>query len=136
MTYQTILVSGIDVMIQYWVHHRMITTIGLVSICHNLYFFSFLPLFDSLSNFPVCARVLTVVSMLYIKSPWHFFSIGSLYFLILFTHFTHPPILTPSGNHQYVLYICELSFVLFFTFHIKVRPHGICLTLSDLFQLA
>ena len=63
----------------------------------------------SLSNCHICNIVLlTIVTMLFITSPWLIsFITGSLYLLTSFIHFAHlsPP---AFGNHQSVLCIYEL----------------------------
>ena len=55
--------------------------------------------------------------MLYITALWLiYFIIGSLYLLILFTYFSQPLTLLPSGDHQFAL--GTVLFHLFFRIHI------------------
>ena len=61
----------------------------------------------------VITVLLTIFSMLYITSPWHYFITGSFYLLILFTYFACSPTPTCSGNYQFASYIYESVSVLF-----------------------
>ena len=73
-----------------------------------------------------------------ISSPWLiYFVTGSLYLLISFTYFIHPPTLSPlattcllSVSIGLFLFCYVCSFVLFCRFHIKVKSHCICLSLT------
>ena len=83
------------------------------------------------SNFQICSIVLwSIVTMLYIISPWLiYFTTGSLCLLIFFTHFPLSPSLT-SGNPQSVLWVYE---VFFFFLKIYIIQY---LSFSDWFHLA
>ena len=99
MTHNIILVSGIQhngsifVYIVNWSHtinpfdshhHTQLQNFFLVVRNVKIY---------SLSNFQANNIVLTIVTMLCITSLWLlYFITGSLYLLIPFTHFSHPPI--------------------------------------------
>ena len=68
--------------------------------------------------------------------PMTYFTAGNLNIL---THFAHPlPAIPTSGNHQSVLYIHVLGFLVLFVFrfYVSVRSYGIYLFLSDLFHFA
>ena len=68
------------------------------------------------NDFQICNIVLlTLVTMLYITSPWLiYFITGSLYLLTPFTHFIHHPCPPTSGNHESVLCIYEPDVLLLF----------------------
>ena len=114
----TILVLGVqkkDSML--FMHCKMITVVSLVTTCHHT----------------VITMLLTTCPMLYIMSPWFiYFILESLYFLIFFTYFSCFPTLLPSNNHWFVFWIYEsgFCFVVFFRFHLEVKLHGICLSLT------
>ena len=77
--------------------------------CHHtqLQFFPIMRTFKmfSLNSFRICNTVLlTLVTTLSIPSPSHLFSTWSLYLLVLFTHFIHPPPTSPT----FVLYTYDL----------------------------
>ena len=69
--------------------------------------------FTLLSNFKICNIILTIVTKLYIISPWSTYSItGSLYLFTFFTHFTHPitlPLWQPPISFLY-LWTCFCLF--------------------------
>lgn len=94
----------------------MITTVSLVNTRHhmplqNLFSSDENFLIFTLSNCHICSTVLlTVVNILHITFSWVIgFIIGSLYFLMPFTHFVLLP--PPAcGHHQPILYMSELGF--------------------------
>ena len=92
----------------------------------------------SLRNFQICNTVLlTIVTRLYIISPWlTYFITGSLFPLIPFAYTSTPTI--TSDNHQSVLCIYELvHFGFFFLFWISHISQIIrYFSSSDLFHLA
>ena len=72
----------------------------------------------SLSNFQTWnAILLTIVPMLYIKSPRHtYFLTECLYLLTPFTHLANLPTFFPSGTYYINLLSAFMSFVLFVCF--------------------
>ena len=48
-----------------------------------------------------------------------YFITGNLYLLIPLTYFTHPLIFLPSGNHAFVLCVCESDFTYMWNLKIK-----------------
>ena len=73
----------------------MIITINLVNIHHHIQLQNFLSCYEtskiySPSNVHLSTTLLTIVPMLYVIFPGLIhFRAGSLYFLTLFSHFTH-----------------------------------------------
>ena len=66
-----------------------------------------------LSLYKVNTILLALFPLLYITSSWFiYFITGSLYLLIPFTHFAHPPTFLPSSNQHFVLSM-NVGFVCF-----------------------
>ena len=84
---------------------------------------------------------LTTFLILYFTSSWLFCNCQFVY-LNPFTFFTQcpnlPPLWQPSvcSLYPWVCFRFVCSFILFFRFHIEVKSHGICVSLSDLLHLA
>ena len=88
LTYNIILVSGVHIVIQYFIHYKMITSLVTIS------------------PYKITTILLTRFPMLSIIFPWLiYFVIGSLCLSASLSYFTHASIFLSSGNCQFVL--CE-----------------------------
>ena len=68
--------------------------------------------------------LLAIVPMLHIAFPGLiYFTTGSLYLLVSFTHFIHPDLLPPAATS---LFSCIYEFVYLLRCHKEVRIYGIC----------
>lgn len=72
---------------------------------------------------------------------------GSLFLPLPFTHFSQAPLLWQSSGFCWCCFSCiyrydsvfclvAYSFVLLFRFHIGMKSHGICLSLSEIFHVS
>ena len=86
---------------------------------------------STLSKSEIFSTVLvTIVTVLYITSPWHnYFITGILYLLTSFTHLSHPGTL-PLPLTITNLFSVSINLILLFKFHIQVRSYSICLSLT------
>ena len=125
MTYSIMLVWGI-------LHNDLVFThiyykISTICLFHHTHKFFFLVMRTyknySLSKFQTCNTVLTIVTMLYIASPWlTYFIIGILNLLTPFTHFIPPCFWQPP--------ICSIYDRLVFFKPPHWKSYSICLSLT------
>ena len=124
MTYSIILVWGILHNDLVFIHiYYKITTICLFHHTHKIFFLVMRPYKNYfLSKFQICNTVLTIVTMLYIASPWlTYFIIGILNLLTPFTHFIPPCFWQPP--------ICSIYDRFFFFFKLPHwKSYSICLS--------
>ena len=119
----------------------MITTINLVTICHQVVITILLTILCYIlyAIYIILYYIIIFICNIYAiyYMPWFVYCItGSLNLLVLFTSFSQSPNPVPSVSHQFVLCIYESISVLFhfFYLHVKANTHIICLFLSDLFH--
>ena len=127
----------------YWIEVKLMYNIVLISVVpHSYSTFKYISKNDHhskssnlLSPYKFFTVLSTIFLLLYLTSTWLIvFSTRCLCLLITFTYFASHTLL--SGRLQFALSMNPFVFsVWFFRFHIYVRSYGICLSLSNLFDL-
>ena len=113
-----ILASDIKQWFNIFIHYEMITSVVICVTIQNYNIFDYIP-----------------YAKLYVPVTYFLYT-GNLYLLTLFTSFTHahPPAI------MFVLWICESVWFVLFVFcsdsTCRIKSHGICLSLPDLFHWA
>lgn len=109
------------------IYCKMIT----IHSCKNFSFWWKLVRFTLFSSFQICNTVLfTIVTMLYITSPWLIYNWTFITFDPLHLFLLLP--LNPSGNHQFILCIYVLFIFKFYRVDLLIQYCDYCLLLFSI----